>query len=496
MIPPRLSPDHLARLPATVKRPEGPRPDGPVIVHLGLGAFAKAHLSAYTSRANALTGSDWQIIGVSLQRADMRDAMHPQAGLYTLVTRAPEGPVFEIIDGVREILVARENPGAVLDRLADQATKIVSLTITEKGYCHLPALGKLNLAHPDIAHDLAHPQSPRSVLGFLVAGLARRRALGLKPFTVLCCDNLPSNGKVLRELVLELAEKLDPSLQAWIAREGAFPATMVDRIVPATTPADIAEIAALLGVHDASPVMAEPFMQWAIEDHFTLNRPDWHLAGAQLVGDVAPFELMKLRLLNGAHSALAYLGALSGHATMFEASHDPRLAAYLKTLWGEIIPSVPAPAGVDLVHYTQKLLERFRNPAIRHLTSQIAMDGSQKLPQRLLGPLRWRLDHDLPSPALLLAVAGWMAYVSGGIGGGERLEIRDPLADRFTEITHKAGADIAALVDGFLGISSIFGPDLAASSGVRQPLVAHLGALKSGGVAKALEAFLDKPSNA
>jgi fructuronate reductase len=220
------------------------------------------------------------------------------------------------------------------------------------------------------------------------------------------------------------------------------------------------------------------------------------LAGAQLVGDVAPFELMKLRLLNGAHSALAYLGALSGHATMFEASSDPRIAAYLQTLWREIIPSVPAPAGVDLVHYTQKLLERFRNPAIRHLTSQIAMDGSQKLPQRLLGPLRWRLDHDLPSPALLLALAGWICYVSGGIKDGQSIDIRDPLADRFKEISREAGEDIPALVDGFLGISSIFGPDLAASNGVRAELIAHLGVLKSGGVAKALEAFYDRPSNA
>ncbi|MGL4975540.1 MAG: mannitol dehydrogenase family protein, partial [Bosea sp. (in: a-proteobacteria)] len=387
----RLSPELLAALPAAVARTSMQRDAGPRIVHLGLGAFARAHLAAYTQDANASTGESWRITGVSLQRPDMRDALAPQHGLYTLVTRAPEGAQHRIIDVVHDVLVAPENPAAVIAVMSEPDTQIVSLTVTEKGYCHDPATGQLRLDHPDIAHDLAHPDAPRSSIGFLVAGLSARRAKGLNPFTVLCCDNLPSNGAVLRGLVLEFAQQRDMGLAAWIAKEGAFPSSMVDRIVPATTASDIAETEAALGLHDAAPVMAEPFSQWVIEDKFVAWRPAWEHVGAQMVQQVEPFEFMKLRLLNGAHSTLAYLGYLAGHETVAEASADPALADMLKCLWAEIIPTVPQPPRVDLEAYTVALLARFQNPAIRHRTWQIAMDGSQKLPQRLLGTISDRL---------------------------------------------------------------------------------------------------------
>ncbi len=337
----RLSPETLSRLPASVTRPAGKRPAGLRIVHLGLGAFARAHLAAYTQDANAKAGTDWQIVGVSLQRPDMRDTLQPQSGLYTLVTRAPDGPQRALIDVVTGVLVAPENPVAVVDLLADPATRIVTLTVTEKGYCFLPATGKLNSEHPDILHDLAHREAPRSVPGFLTAGLSRRRTLGLAPFTVLSCDNIPSNGHVLRGLVLEFAERVDPALAAWIRNEVAFPCCMVDRIVPATTPADIVESDAVLGLHDANPVMGEPFRQWAIEDHFVSGRPAWEKAGAEMVAEVAPYEFMKLRMLNGTHSCLAYLGYLAGHETVADATNDPLIAGYLERLWAEIIPTVP-----------------------------------------------------------------------------------------------------------------------------------------------------------
>lgn len=492
----RLSPATLATLPPSVARPAGARPAGPRIVHLGLGAFARAHLAAYTQEANAKAGTTWQIVGVSLQRPDMRDALKPQGGLYTLVTRAPEGPIFELLDVVTDVLVAPENPAAVVDVLADAATRIVTLTVTEKGYCHLPSTGRLNLEHPDIGHDLAHPETPRSAPGFLVAGLAKRRAQGLPPFTLLSCDNLPSNGRVLHGLVLEFAAKLDHALAAWIEETASFPCCMVDRIVPATTASDIAETAAAIGLHDASPVMSEPFRQWAIEDHFISGRPAWEMAGAEMVAEVAPYEFMKLRMLNGAHSSLAYLGYLAGHETVADATADPLIAAFLERLWAEIIPTVPAPPGVDLADYARRLLERFRNPAIRHRTWQIAMDGSQKLPQRLLGTLRWRLERGHPCPALTLGIAGWMRYAAGQDERGEAIDVRDPLAARFAAIASAAGDDPAALVDGFMRIESIFGGDLPARDDLRRALTASLGTLLSHGAHETLAHFLNWSPNA
>ena len=491
----RLSQTTLDKLSPKVTRPARARPDGPRIVHLGLGAFARAHLAAYTQASNAIAGEDWRIVGVSLQRPDMRDALAPQDGLYTLVTRAPEGPQPEIIDVVRGCLVAPEAPGMVTALLCEPETRIVSLTITEKGYCHDPATGRLNLAHPDIAHDLANLHAPRSAIGFIVAGLAARRLAGLGPCTVMTCDNLPNNGHLLRGLVLDFAGHVAPQLAEWIAAEGAFPSTMVDRIVPATTSADIAGTESLIGLHDAAPVMAEPFRQWVIEDRFAGPRPAWEKAGAQIVREVAPFEFMKLRLLNGAHSTLAYLGYLSGHETVAQASADPLIAALLRRLWAEVIPTVPAPEGVDLHAYTQALLERFRNPAIRHRTWQIAMDGSQKLPQRLLGSIRDTLARGLPVDALCLGVAGWMRYVMGVDETGAPIEVKDPLAAEFRAVMEKAGRDPAAIVDGLLGIRSIFGDDLPVHTAFRRRLVETLDLLLTEGTRNALAAFTETAPN-
>jgi fructuronate reductase len=482
----RLSPAALDGLAASVARPGAIRPQGPRIVHLGLGAFARAHLAAYTQEANAAAREDWQIIGISLQRPDMRDALQPQDGLYTLVTRAPEGPRAEIIDVVRGVRVAPECEGMVTALLAEPATQIVSLTITEKGYCHDPATGRLNFAHPDIAHDLANLHEPRSAIGFIVAGLAARRLSGLAPYTVMTCDNLPSNGHLLRGLVLDFASHVSPALADWIGGHGAFPSTMVDRIVPATTDADIAETALLIGLHDAAPVMAEPFRQWVIEDQFAGPRPAWEKAGAQIVREVAPFEFMKLRLLNGAHSTLAYLGYLAGHETVAQASADERLAMVLRRLWAEVIPTVPAPEGVDLHAYAQALLARFRNPAIRHRTWQIAMDGSQKLPQRLLGSVRDALAKDLPIDTLCLGVAGWMRYVMGVDEAGAPIEVKDPMAAEFGRVLEKSGRDAAAIAEGLMGITQIFGTDLPAVPVLREAVARHLSLMLERGVLAAI----------
>lgn len=486
----RLSSATLGALPASVRRPAYDRAAlAPGIVHLGLGAFARAHLAEYTDDALEARFGAWGIVGASLQRPDQRDRLKPQDGLYAFLKRAPSGPELRVIGSVLDVLVAPEDPAALVARLAAPATRIVSLTVTEKGYCHDPATGRLKADHPDIVHDLTNPQAPRSAVGILVAGLRARRAAGLGPFTALCCDNLPSNGHVLRGLVRDFAALTDDGLAGWIETNGAFPATMVDRIVPATTEADIAEVAGLLGVEDAAPVIGEPFRQWAIEDVFADGRPDWHEAGAQMVSEVAPFEFMKLRMLNGAHSSLAYLGYLAGHETVAEASSDAVFARFLQGLWAEIAPTVPAPQGVALSDYASALLARFQNPAIRHRTWQIAMDGSQKLPQRLLGTIRERLKAGAPFGHLALGVAAWMRYVAGTDETGAAIDVRDPLAAEFKRRADAAGRDAGALSRSLLGIEAIFGSDLPREERFTRQVEAHLAALFENG-AKATAASL------
>ncbi len=422
------------------------------IVHLGLGAFFRAHGAVYVEQAMAASGGDWGILGVSLQSPDMRDRLAPQGGTYFAVELGPGGETARHIQSVQGVRVAREDPGAVLAAMADPRVRIVSLTVTEKGYCHEPATGRLLPNHPDIAHDLASPL-PRSAPGYLVRALAMRRAAGIAPFTVLCCDNLPENGRLVRAVILDLARRIDPALADWIAEQGRFPATMVDRIVPATQSADIDRVAALTGRHDAAPVLHEPFRQWVIEDDFVAgDRPDLAAAGAQMVADVTPYEHMKLRMLNGTHSALAYLGYLAGHQTVAEAAADPVFAALLRQLWtAEIVPALQPPPGVDLHAYADALLARYANPAIRHRTWQIAMDGSQKLPQRILGTLAANLDAGRPSPGLILTVAGWMVYVRGTDLAGATIDVRDPLAE-----TLRAAATGPDPVGALLSLRTIF----------------------------------------
>ncbi|WP_459675691.1 mannitol dehydrogenase family protein [Acidisoma sp. 7E03] len=428
------------------------------IVHLGLGAFARAHLALYTEDSGE---HGWGILGVSLQRPDQRDHLAPQDCLYTALERRPEGTAARIVTCLTGVLVAPEDPAAVLAAMSAETTRIVTLTITEKGYCHDPATGRINWSHPTIVHDLANPATPKGAIGFMVEALRRRHAAGLSPFTVLCCDNLPANGRVVRGLVLEFAERSAPDLAAWIRTEGAFPCAMVDRIVPATTAADITEAETLTGFADAAPVVHEPFRQWVIEDHFVSGaRPAWETVGAEMVAEVEPYEHMKLRLLNGAHSALAYLGYLAGHETIAQTMSDAALAGFVQRLWqDEILPVVPAPPGADLGAYVAALDARFRNPAIRHRTWQIAMDGSQKLPQRLLGTVRERRARDLPLPCLALVIAAWIRYVGGEDERGAAIDVRDPLAEKLRSVQEDA-TDAPGRVGAVLSLPQIFGNDL------------------------------------
>lgn len=460
----RLSRATLANVPADIARPDYDLDQLKTgIVHLGIGAFHRAHQAAMTDAVLAEDPS-WGILGVSLRSAATRDALAPQDGLYTLGVLDESGAKLHIIGASTGQLVAPENPAAVLAALAAPETRIVSTTVTEKGYSHDPATGKLREDDGDILHDLAHLDAPRTTLGFLVAGLKLRHKAGLAPYTILACDNLPSNGKTLRGLVVRFAQLVDADFGKWVAEEVHFPSTMVDRIAPATTNADCEFVAARLGLADNWPVMTEPFCQWVIEDDFGSGRPAWEKAGAQFVKDVAPYELMKLRLLNGSHSTLAYLGYLMGHETVAAAMAEPALATLIADLMREeSAPTLPDLAGFDVAAYQKSLLKRFRNPALKHRTWQIAMDGSQKLPQRLLGTIRDRLRAGLSIDRLALGVAAWMRYVTGVDENGQAIDVKDPMAARLRALADAAGLNAAKLAPALLSVKEIFGADLPAS---------------------------------
>ena len=475
----RLNQAICARLPASVRLPTYRRGDLTCgIVHLGVGAFHRAHQAVYTELALEQAWGPWGICGVSLRRPDVRDRLAPQDGLYCVAQRDAHEHL-RVVGCLKPLLVAPEDPAAVVERMAAPETHIVSLTVTEKGYCHDPKSGRLNRGHPDIRHDLTTPERPRSAIGMLVAGLVRRRDRKLAAPTVMSCDNLPANGHTLRGLVTAFAAWRDEALARWIEREVAFPCTMVDRIVPATTPADITRIDAALGVHDAAPVVCEPFRQWVIEDRFAGPRPAWEQAGAELVADAAPYEAMKLRLLNGSHSAVAYLGTLAGFEYVFEVMAAPEFVTFVRRMMAEVAPTLQVPTDLDA--YQATLIERFANPALLHRTRQIAMDGSQKLPQRLLEPIRDRLRAGGAIDHLCVAVAGWIRYASGRDEHDQPIDVADPLAPRFAAIAAAAGQDPVALAQGFFAISEVFGTDLPVDQRFTVPVTQRLASLLARG---------------
>ncbi len=330
----RLSAASLGSLPSTVAAPaydRGSRASG--IVHIGTGAFHKAHQAVYTDDALAASGGDWMITGVSLRSGDVADQLNPQDGLYTLVVRGQEGTSARVIGSIARVLVAPRDRQAVLEALAAPETKIVSLTITEKGYGVDPKTGGLDRTHASVAPDLAAPRAPSGAVGYIVEGLRLRRERGIAPFTALCCDNLPHNGRVLKRLVMEFANAVDPGLAAWIGDSVPFPSTMVDRITPASTDRTSAEVEELIGQRDMAAVETEPFTQWVVEDDFVAGRPDWEAGGAIFARDVAPYEKMKLRMLNGAHSMLAYSGYIAGHQYVRDVMGDAALAKLVNGRW-------------------------------------------------------------------------------------------------------------------------------------------------------------------
>lgn len=485
----RLSNETLDALPADVAVPAYDRHlVKPGVVHLGIGAFHRAHQAVIFEAALESGDLRWGITGASLRSAGVRDEMNPQDGLYTVVTRDGSGDALKVIGAVREVLVAPENPEALVERLADPDVHIVTLTITEKGYKLDPATGALLTDDPDVAADCADLTAPKTAPGFLVAALSARRDLGLPPFTAISCDNLPHNGRRLEQAVLAIARAHRADLAEWIEAHGAFPETMVDRIVPATTPADVEKLAGALGASDQAMVKAEPFLQWVIEDRFCGPRPEFEKLGVQITADVAPWEEAKLRLLNGAHSGIAYLGGLAGIDFVHEVVAIPAFMRFVEALWDEAEATLSPPPGLDVAAYRRALLERFANPALLHRTRQIAMDGSQKLPQRLLAPIAARRAKGLAVDSLALAVAAWMRWQGGRDDSGAAHVVDDPLA-ALTAARLAGAKDPAAQVDALLSIDAVFPPALAADDAFRATLVRHLTALAAHGARATVEAL-------
>lgn len=484
----RLSSETLAALPSDVVRPAYDRSAVKCgVVHIGIGAFHRAHQAVVFD--DVLNAGDlrWGIVAASLRSAGVRDQMQPQDGLYTMLVQDGSAEEVRIVGAVQRVIVAPEEPQALLTALAAPDTHIVTLTITEKGYKLDPATGALIEGDPQMAADLASLDAPQTAPGYLVAALAMRRAAGLPPFTAISCDNLPHNGARLRGAVLALARRHDACLADWIAEQGAFPETMVDRIVPATTPEDIAALSARIGVDDQAMVKTEPFLQWVIEDRFCGLRPDFG-AGVQLTTAVAPWEEAKLRLLNGAHSGIAYLGSLAGIEFVHEVVDVPEIRTFVEALWDETETTLSPPAEFDITAYRHQLMMRFDNPTLRHRARQIASDGSQKLPQRLLAPIAARLQAGQGIDALALAVAAWIHWQAGIDDLGRGHVVDDPLASKISaQLSAAASPD--ERVTKILQLSEIFELNLQKSDKFHNELVSWIDILEQAGSRGAAQIF-------
>ena len=471
---------HLHRLPAASRPRVTPGAAGAGIVHLGLGAFFRAHQAVFTEDAMAVGGGDWGIIGVAPRSRDIVDALTAQDDLYSVTTLAPQDRTVRVIGALAGARQAAADPDAIVALLADPAIRIVTLTVTEKGYRLDPATGRL-LIDDELRADLETDRPPRTVPGLLIRGLIARRRADAGPIALVSCDNLPSNGHRLRGLAEHLAA--GAGIADWVRDNASFPGTMVDRIVPATTGGTLDVAAHALGARDLAAVCGEPYHQWVIEDDFPGGRPAWEQAGAVLTGDARPWERLKLRTLNGVHSAIAYLGALAGCETVAQAMQMPGLRPAMRRFIAEdIAPSFTPPDGVSGVGYGDEVLERFANPAILHRTIQVAMDGSQKLPQRVLHTIADRRAAGAVPQWAVLVVAAWMRFVRGTADDGRALPLDDPLAGRIRERLAACPDTPDGVVDALLGLDTVFAPELAGDAEVRALLVEWLTALDKHGV--------------
>ena len=489
-----LNQANLGQLPPEVQVPTYKREGlARSIVHIGVGGFHRAHQAVYVDDLCQRHGiTEWGICGVGLLAHDtkIRDALRAQDYLYTLIERSATGNRARVIGSILEFMFAPDDPEAVTRKLASADTRIVSLTITEGGYFIDQGSGEFQTDHPDVVHDLAHPDRPSCAFGYLLEALDRRRQQGMKPFTVLSCDNVQGNGDVTRKVLLKFAELRDPSLQAWLAEHGAFPNCMVDRITPATTDADRALVRDSFGIDDAWPVVTEPFRQWVIEDRFCDGRPPFEKVGVQMAPDVHPYETMKIRLLNASHSAMGYLGYLAGYTYIYEIMTDPQFRKYILDLMHEeVTPILPPVPGVDLDDYKKTLVERFANPTIKDQATRICLDGSAKIPKFILPTIREQLARGGSVRRLSLAVASWCRFLAGTDEQDKPIEIRDPMAEVLHRHAKAAGTDPRP----FLGLREIFGDDLAQSAVFVEQVGDALQSLYDVGARATLARYLQEP---
>lgn len=451
--------NHLStetQLPASVAQPGYDRSElRPGLLHFGLGAFHRAHQGVYTQRALQSEFGPWGIIAVNLRSPEPVEALAAQDGLYSITVRDSDGDTSEVVGATVDWLCAATDRERVLTYLASPFIHVVTLTVSEKAYGLHPSTGGLDESHPAVANDLANPDAPVGAIGYLVAGLASRRDKGMRPFTILCCDNLPSNGKVVRRLVLDMAKRRDPELAKWIEEEVTFPSSMVDRIVPAATDDTRTRAKSLLGVDDAMALDTEPFMQWVIEDEFVSGRPAWEAGGALFVKNVEPYEKMKLRLLNGSHTMIAHLGLLKGLECVRDVMAVPEFVAMTRDHMRAAAATLDPVPGIDLDHYMDQLIDRFGNRAIAHRNIQIAMDSSQKLPQRIFSPAMDALAAGSDGTSFARVVGLWIAAL---------IRLRDCNDPRRDELLAAAqAADPQDYTASFVAIDGLVPPPLAHS---------------------------------
>jgi fructuronate reductase len=481
----RLSTATLDRLPPSLRRPSYDRRALKAgVVHIGLGAFHRAHQAPMFDRLAEAGDLRWGIVGASLRSPAVRDSLAPQDCLYSLAIDEGSERRISIIGALRDVIVAPEAPQRLIDAIASPDAHLVTVTVTEKGY-KLDPSGSLMEDDPDVRADLASLQAPRTLAGTLTAGLKLRKERGLAPLTIISCDNIAANGRRLQASIAEVARAHDPAIAGFV-NECAFPNTMVDRIVPATTEADIERVSTELGLLDRATVRTEPFSQWVIEDRFAGDRPDLELAGVQLTGDVAPWEEAKLRLLNGAHSAMAYLGGLAGIATVDRFATEPWGTAFIHLLWDELRPTLQPPQQLDLGVYCATLMQRFSNSALGHRLVQIAMDGSQKIPQRLVPAAIERLERGQSLDAISLTIAAWMRWQQGRTDDGMTFAVNDPLAATTARLIESAST-AAEQVRALLSLSAVFPEQLRDSTRFQSLLTARLDSLQRIGARSTVE---------
>lgn len=461
------------------------------IAHIGVGGFHRAHQAIYTeallNRGEAL---DWGICGVGLRPEDraMQHALAEQDHFYTMLVLGDEpGLEVRVVGAINGMLLAEDSPAALIDKLADPAIRIVSLTITEGGYCIDDSTGEFMAQLPDIQHDLAHPDTPRSVFGFLCAALAKRRAAGTPAFTLMSCDNLPHNGAVTRKALLAFAHLADHELATWIDSHVSFPNAMVDRITPMTSDAHRQQLTERHGIEDAWPVVCEPFLQWVLEDKFVNGRPAWEKVGVQFTDDVTPYEEMKIKLLNGSHLALTYLGFLKGYRFVHEAMNDPLFQRYVRTFMDlDVTPQLAAVPGIDLEAYKDTLVERFSNQAIADQLERVCSDGSSKFPKFIVPTLNRLIEDGRPLERAALVVAAWALYLKGVDENGTRYRIPDPRA----EFCQALAQDDDRLRERLLGVEVIFGNAIPQSAAFVTAFELCYDSLRKLGVTRTLQTLL------